>query len=338
MGARNVLRLMIEALTGSNPEKLDLASGDVISLLPVTDDQGVINVGDGTNDMDVKVFLGASTDYVEFNVGDGQVNVESAELHFGDNDSLEFGDGTDVTVNWNATHLEVNKTGTIFQDFPNPMDPDPAVAHGVLDDFYTLDTTATVGGWAAFNVGTGTTTLADDVGGGVLLMTCQAATDDACEQLNQVSAPFLLAAGKTLWYECRFKLVGDITQSEIAVGLCALGEDLTAVADVKPADGVAFTKQDGATGFALTASKNGTNTGESAATLHTLVNNTYVRLGFLIDGVTSVTPYVNGVAGTAITATIPDDESLGMFLLVRNGDGTTQEVLHVDYVKVVQIR
>ncbi|KKM85347.1 hypothetical protein LCGC14_1290000, partial [marine sediment metagenome] len=172
--------------------------------------------------------------------------------------------------------------------------------------------------------------------GGVLLLTCQATTDDASEQLTHKGAGFLLAAGKTIWYETRLKIVGDV-QSEHSFGLVADGEDLTAVADVLPADGISFSTQDATLAAALTVSKGGTNTG-AVAGVHTLVSGTYVTLGFLIDGVTSVTPYVNGVAGTAATATIPDTEHLAPYFLVRNGDGTTQQVMHVDYVKVVQLR
>lgn len=256
-----------------------------------------------------------------------------------DDQSLNFGTGDDVSVNWNGSYLESNAAANAMWDnAPSPLDPNGlSDSFSIVDDFFKLDTTATVGGWVNDAVGTGTVTLADDVAGGVAVLTCQATTDNASEQLAHVSAPFKLAAGKTIWFECRLKLVGDITQSEVSFGLAALGEDLTAVADVKPNDGIAFTKQDAATTFTLTASKDGTNTGE-VASVDTLVNNTYVTYGLLIDGVTSVTPYIDGVAGTAATATIPDDESLAPYFLVRNGDATTQEVLHVDYVKVVQLR
>ncbi|KKL04594.1 hypothetical protein LCGC14_2614490, partial [marine sediment metagenome] len=108
-------------------------------------------------------------------------------------------------------------------------------------------------------------------------------------------------------------------------------------ADVLAADGVGFSSQDASLALALTASKGGTDTGASAG-IHTMVSGTYVTMGFKIDGVTSITPYINGAAGTPITATIPDDEHLAPYFLVRNGDGTTQQVLHVDYVKVVQLR
>jgi len=209
-----------------------------------------------------------------------------------------------------------------------------SLAYEVYDDFISTPDITNL--WTADNVGTGTTTYDAATAGGVLLLTCQATTDDASEQLTHKGAGFLLAAGKTIWYETRLKIVGDV-QSEHSFGLVADGEDLTAVADVLPADGISFSTQDATLAAALTVSKGGTNTG-AVAGVHTLVSGTYVTLGFLIDGVTSVTPYVNGVAGTAATATIPDTEHLAPYFLVRNGDGTTQQVMHVDYVKVVQLR
>lgn len=264
--------------------------------------------------------------------------IQDSNVDFTDNNGVIYGTGDDVSINWNGSYLEGNAAANAMWD-ACPIKSDPnylSIAYDVEDDFYELDTTATVGRWAAFNVGTGTTTIADDVAGGILLLTCQATTDNACEQLNYVNAPFLLAAGKTLWYECRLKLVGD-AQSEISFGLVAAGEDLTAVADVLPADGVSFSSQDGSLAVDLTASKNGTDTGASAG-VKTMVSNTYVTFGLKIDGVTSITPYIDGVAGTAITATIPDDEALTPYFLVRNGDATTQQVMHVDYVRVVQLR
>lgn len=324
--------------TGADADVSMKWDGTNLEILPDVDDTGAFNVGDGTTDMDFKVFLGATTAYLEAEVGAGQVNIEGAELHMGDSDEIEFGDSNDVIVQWDGTRLTSNAAANaMWDDCPCVLDPNhTAGSFRIVDDFYTLDTTATVGNWAAFNVGTGTTTIADDVAGGVCVLTCQATTDDACEQLNYVSAPFLLAAGKTLWYETRLKIVGD-AQSEHSFGLCALSEDLTAVADVLPADGCSFSTQDASLAAALTCSKDGTDTG-AVAGVHTLVSDTYVTLGFKIDGLTSCTPYVNGVAGTAATATFSDDESLCPYFLVRNGDGTTQQVMHVDYVKVVQLR
>ncbi|MHC4179718.1 MAG: hypothetical protein ACYSWU_19580, partial [Planctomycetota bacterium] len=141
---------------------------------------------------------------------------EAGSIALVDNESVTFGTGSDVQMLWNATYLEGGPATGLWANAPSEADPRwQQASYRFFDDFYTLDTTATVGNWAAFNVGTGTTTIVDDVAGGELLLTCQATTDDACEQLNGVSAPFLLAAGKTLWYEARVKQTGDV-QSEVS--------------------------------------------------------------------------------------------------------------------------
>ncbi len=248
---------------------------------------------------------------------------------------ITFGTGADVKAQWDGTTFNLAPATGMWADCPlvqyaNGM----SLAYEVYDEF--INTPDVTNLWTAANVGTGTTAYDPATAGGVLLMTCQVTTDDACEQLTRKGAGFLLAAGKTIWYETRLKLVGDV-QSEVSFGLVADGENLTAVADVLPADGLSFSNQDATLATDLTLSKGGTNTG-AVAGVHTMVSGTYATFGLLIDGVTSATPYINGVAGTAATATIPDDEHLAPFFLVRNGDATTQQVLHVDYVRVVQIR
>ncbi len=74
MSSSNLLRLLRDALA-LNGERLDLVSGDVLSVRPVTDDTGSINIGDGTYDMDVKVFLGSTSEYVLFDVGNSQLTL-----------------------------------------------------------------------------------------------------------------------------------------------------------------------------------------------------------------------------------------------------------------------
>ena len=262
---------------------------------------------------------------------------EAGNISLVDDEYIDLGTGNDVRLKWNATYLEGGPATGLWATAPSEADPRwHQNAYCLFDDFLKMDPTATIGGWTEDVQGTGTQTLADEVAGGELLLTCQATTDDASEQATFVTAPFLLAAGKTLWYEARVKQTGDV-QSEVSFGLVALGEDLTAVADVYPQDGICFAHQDASMALALTCSKNGTNTGAVAA-VHTMVTGTYATYGLFIDGVTSVTPYINGVAGTAATATINNDESMAPYFLVRNGDATTQQILTVDYVKVVQLR
>lgn len=49
--------------------------GSALEFLPVSDDTGAINFGDGTTDLDVKIFLGSSTVYALFDVGNARVDL-----------------------------------------------------------------------------------------------------------------------------------------------------------------------------------------------------------------------------------------------------------------------
>lgn len=104
-------------------------TGSVLQISPAVDDTGSINIGDGTTDIDFKVFLNASTKYVVFDVGDSLLKLEDVDLKLGDNDILQFGDasGGDVSVKWNAANLvilpAVDDTGAIyFGDGTTDMD------------------------------------------------------------------------------------------------------------------------------------------------------------------------------------------------------------------------
>jgi hypothetical protein len=65
------MRRWKEALAIADP--LDMASGENIYLIPKTNDYGTFNFGNGSADMDVKVFLGSTTEYVHFDVGNSYV-------------------------------------------------------------------------------------------------------------------------------------------------------------------------------------------------------------------------------------------------------------------------
>ena len=78
MSSKNVLRLLQAALLGG--EKLiGMKSGDALKVLPVADDVGSIQIGDGTTDMDVKVFLGTTAKYALFDVGNSRLEMNGAD-------------------------------------------------------------------------------------------------------------------------------------------------------------------------------------------------------------------------------------------------------------------
>ena len=88
MSSSNILRLLRDALA-LNQERLDLVSGNVLKVRPNTDDVGAINIGDGTYDIDVKIFLGSTTEYIEFDVGNSRLNVE-VPVVFGSNGGPKY--------------------------------------------------------------------------------------------------------------------------------------------------------------------------------------------------------------------------------------------------------
>lgn len=208
-----------------------------------------------------------------------------------------------------------------------------------VDDFLTNQISAT--GWVVTEDDAADTQTIDDARYGVLTLTCKATTDnDAC-QVQWKYENFRLTSGKKMWVEFYIRTTaGSAAQMDWFVGLCET-EDLTGVADNHPANGFGFYKDDGAATYKLCNSDNGTDT-NSASAVGTFVDSTWVRLGIYFDGGASgtgtLTPYVDGVAGTAIVATYGTQTELSPILMVRNGDATTTQNLKCDWVKIVQER
>jgi len=82
-------------------------SATILQWRPETDDTGYLAIGDGTKDMDVKIFLSTAAKYALFDVGNVLFTLEDVDLKLGDNDSVQFGDasGGDVSISWNASNL-----------------------------------------------------------------------------------------------------------------------------------------------------------------------------------------------------------------------------------------
>ena len=334
MSYSETLRLLRDALT-LHKERLDLIAGNVVSVRPRVDDTGSLNIGDGTYDMDVKVFLGSSSKYILLDVGNSLLQLEDVDLLMGDNDHIDSGDGRDVRLRWNGTYLEGGPASGMWADAPSPADPQyHTIAHEFFDDFKVLNAQ-----WALDETDAGSTGVSSDALGGTLLLTCDATNDDSGVQVGWANETFLLAAGKTIWYETYVKAAarkaGADSEIDLSIGL-GIVEDLTATADNFTEDGFCFHVTEGTKVWKITASKSGTNTGTVTTTVDLTAG--WIKLGFLVDGVTSITPYINDVAQTPLTATICDDQLLSPFFMVRNGDATITQTLEVNYVKVVQLR
>ncbi len=114
--------------------------GTSLNILPLTDDVGSIRVGNGTKDIDLKIFLGTSAKYALFDVGNVLLQLEDVDLLLGDNDQIRFGDGTggDVTIYWDATNLTIkpraDDTGAIVVG-DGTTDMDVKIFLGTTSDY-----------------------------------------------------------------------------------------------------------------------------------------------------------------------------------------------------------
>ena len=216
---------------------------------------------------------------------------------------------------------------------------DEMIGIWINDDFTEIDTTDV---YVATQAATGTAVL-DDAVGGVLLLDCNSATATQGIQLQRAGSAttgelFLPAAGKHIWCEARVK-VADMTAGttgpEFFFGLATI--DTTVI-------GTSANSTDNHIGFeSITDDGVLLGYGEKATvrttgvTTHSLVDDTWVKLGFTVEGVSTITFYVNGVA----CATTLDDTYIPLTAMVPTfvcqSDGTVDSILHVDWLRVAQL-
>lgn len=240
-------------------------------------------------------------------------------------------------------------TGTslmkMWETCPSPADPRyNSLVHEYFNDFRAsaADYDAT-NEWTYTEVDVGTggaAALTADATCGTLTIT-SGANDNDCGAivLNQTS--FEIVSGKKLYYETRLKVTtaAKHIQSDWMAGLIGAGQDLKAQADNIPDNGIVFHKDDGSASLFLASADGDTNT--DSAALATTAAETWYILGFYFNGgatgAGTVTPYINGVAGTPITITYATMAKLSPAFLYRNGEAGSC-VFTIDYVKVVQFR
>jgi hypothetical protein len=267
-------------------------------------------------------------------VKDGQVGP------LADGKSLILGTDSDVSMNWNGTYL-VGGSG-MWAGCPSPADPAyHSLVHEYFNDFRALTADLdVVNEWTVTEDDAACTqAIRVDAVCGECLLTNKATTDNNAQQINLAQETFKLATGKKLWFEARLKTAAGAKEIDFAAGLIA-AEDLTGVADNMPANGIVFHKDDGDTNLDISSSDNGTNRQVEAVATWTTA---YHIIGFYFDGgatgKATITPYVDGVAGTPISAvTYATMSELAPLFMVRNGDATTTQTMTIDYVKVVQLR
>lgn len=206
---------------------------------------------------------------------------------------------------------------------------DPSVGVHFFHDFVGLDKSTE--SWVATQATSGTAT-AGVLAGGTVALSAGAATDNQGVNFQLAGGAFVPAAAKDIWYEARLKC------SQVAVqfyaGLAVVDTTLIAAGAVAHTDSIGFSSvtDDGVLlGNVRASSTSSTTTGA------TLAADTFVRLGFKLTGVSSVTFYVNGSAvGSAVTSNIPSGAVLTpSFVCQATGSGTP--IVNVDWVRAFQV-
>lgn len=207
---------------------------------------------------------------------------------------------------------------------------DPTSCHTWFDDFDDY----VAAEWTITETGTGTRAVGN-LDGGILVITNGASDDDAnfLQWSGSTNAATVetwkFVAGKELWLKARFK-ISDATQSDFVLGL-----QITDTTPLAVTDGVYFLKADGSTTLNLLVTKNSTSTTTAAATL---VDDTYVTVGFVYNGSDKIDVFVNDVRiATSVTTNLVDDEELTLSFGIQNGEAAAK-VLSLDYLFVSKER
>lgn len=236
-----------------------------------------------------------------------------------------------VTTNFRdgVTNADVNET---LGDY---IRMDPTQSWQFFDDFASVNVGTTGTDWLATNVGSTPTYVAASVDGGAVLITNTAGASDSCflqwqgKNAGTAIAPFLITAGKRVWFKARFK-VSDATLSNIVMGLQSVDTTPLAVTD-----GVFFLKPTGAATLNFIVEASSTLTTTTAVA--TLANNTWIDVGWQYNGIDKIIYYINNASvGTSVITNMPTAALTASFG-IQNGEAVAKNMT-VDYIFVAEER
>lgn len=203
--------------------------------------------------------------------------------------------------------------------------PDPTSWHVFFDDFDTFNTSDWTITTTEAGAGDATEALTD-IDGGALLITNDAADDDA-DFFQKKGESFLLAAGKRAVFKARFK-VSDATQSDFVMGL-----QITDTTPLAVSDGIWFQKDDGDANLDVYCGKSSGAGTTSATAVATVVSDTFLTVAWAYDGKGSVKYYVDDVHKGTLdgSSTYLPDTELTVSFGIQNGEAVAK-TMTVDYI------
>lgn len=260
---------------------------------------------------------------------------------------LYINDGTATSADFNSIKTVGNAYGTAGGQGPSPavwgevpildIMLNPQLGFVYFDDFLgQIDITTTDGWTLTQSNSTGTISGLTSDQGGVMQITSVGSTEDDSLNAQLTNCSFLPAAGTKIYFEARVNMT-DATQ-QYFLGLAEVDTTLIASGVL---DNVVckcgFYHQHDDTDDKISAVCSDDASPEVDADVADNVDNTYVKLGFVIDGVTKVTYYVNGVevASCVDTSDLPNEV---MCLSAFCGYQGAAAIMHLDWVRIAQYK
>jgi len=216
----------------------------------------------------------------------------------------------------------------IYSEIPADVATGELTARGFMikDDFNSIvPSTTTYEGYTVTQ--THGTLVNGTTEGGSLVLTLAGADNDLIQL--QGTESFYLDAGSHIAAEARFQLV-DVLQTDSFFGLSITD---TSIGATQPSDILGMGTEDGSANIVYIASKDtGTAYVDSGSDA---VDATYVRLGFVATGESSVEFFVDGVSVAVVTTGLPNDEQLALSLSCMAGEGAANNMT-IDWMYVAQ--
>jgi hypothetical protein len=210
---------------------------------------------------------------------------------------------------------------------------DPSIGIYLNETWGSYNAQATTGDYILTQATAGSAAMSTTISG-ALAINAGSATSTQGANVQRAKSAFVPAAGKDLWFETTIQTTFP-TFLEVFVGLAELDTTIIATSAISTANHIGWysVTDDGVLLF-------GANKASAAATkaAATLASATNIKLGFKVNGITSIDQYINGVlTGTAhVTANVPIVALYPSFVV--QSAGTSQPVLSNLGYRVFQLR
>lgn len=220
------------------------------------------------------------------------------------------------------------------------MRDDPVEGFGYFDDFdQLLVAQAVCPGWTVTRATDGDIAGADGDGGVITITPAGTAAGRGIQMQLGSGAAYLPEAGYKLRFEIRCKIDALTNAPELFFGFHGTDTSIFSGGVINSGETESFVGfymsrtagQADLGALAFASSKAGVE--KLDYTGHTFVADTYAKLGFVVDGVTSTTIYVNGTALTTGTTSTYTPTVVMRPSIVCQDSGTTSRVLTIDWVK-----